>query len=93
MPKDRSSPRLQHSYGAGHGGKEATERCETCHGTATFTMPGFVHKGMDDFFGGSHGKLACQACHTRQTGAFPAGQGTVVRYRIERTCASCHTGF
>jgi hypothetical protein len=35
-------------------------RCETCHQTTAFAIPSFVHRGMDDFFGGFHGKYACK---------------------------------
>jgi hypothetical protein len=67
--------------------------CETCHSTTTFTLTTYTHDGLSDLFGGFHGKLACQACHTRETGLFPAGRGTAVRYRVGRTCAACHQGF
>jgi hypothetical protein len=72
---------------------QLSETCETCHGNATFTMATFVHRGMDDFFGGFHGGLTCQSCHKQETGVFPARRGTAVRYRLERTCAACHKGF
>jgi len=67
--------------------------CETCHTTTTFSLPNYVHKGMDDFFVGVHAGLACQSCHKRETGSFPAGPGITVRYRVGRTCAACHKGF
>ena len=68
-------------------------RCETCHQTAAFAVPSFAHKGMDDFFGGFHGKYACKACHQTETAVFPAGRGTAVRFAVGRTCAACHRGF
>jgi hypothetical protein len=67
--------------------------CETCHGTATFTLPAYTHQGLDDFFRGFHGQYPCESCHRRETGVFPAGTGTTVRYRVGRTCAACHPGF
>jgi hypothetical protein len=68
-------------------------RCETCHQTATFKLPAFTHRGMDDFFGGFHGKYACKDCHKTETGAFPSGQGTAVRFKVGRTCTACHRQF
>jgi hypothetical protein len=72
---------------------QVAAQCETCHDTATFAVPGFVHKGMEDFFGGVHGRYACVVCHKTETGLFPAGRGTAVRFQVGRTCASCHRGF
>ncbi|MEQ1897707.1 MAG: hypothetical protein ABL971_10025 [Vicinamibacterales bacterium] len=68
-------------------------RCETCHQTASFAITPFVHKGMDDFFGGFHRKYACKDCHKAETGTFPAGKGTTVRFLVGRTCAACHPRF
>ena len=67
--------------------------CDTCHSATTFALPGYTHEGMSDFFGGFHGKYTCVSCHKRETGLFPAGEGTAVRYRVGRTCAACHQGF
>jgi hypothetical protein len=39
---------------------------------------------------GGHATLACNACHKTETGDFPAGRGTAVRYAVEATCVSCH---
>ena len=68
-------------------------RCETCHQTATFAVSAFVHKGMDDFFGGVHGRYACKDCHKPEQRDYPAGRGTAVRFMVGRTCAACHKGF
>ena len=67
--------------------------CESCHQTDSFMLPDFIHKAMDDFFGGFHGKYACKDCHRSETGTFPAGRGTAVRFLVGRTCAACHRGF
>lgn len=72
---------------------QVAAQCETCHDTSTFTVTAFVHRGMEDFFGGVHGRYACVACHKNETGVFPAGRGTAVRFQVGRTCASCHRGF
>jgi hypothetical protein len=68
-------------------------RCETCHQTATFVVSAFVHKGMDDFFGGLHSRYACKDCHKSENRTYPAGRGTAVRFKVGRTCADCHKGF
>jgi hypothetical protein len=68
-------------------------RCESCHQTASFGVSSYTHTGMDDFFGGFHGKYACKDCHKKETRAFPAGQGSAVRFMVGRTCASCHRAF
>lgn len=75
-----------------HLGQVATQ-CETCHGTTTFKVSAFTHEGMDDFFGGVHGRYSCEACHKKETGLFPAGSGTAVRFKVGRTCQQCHRGF
>jgi hypothetical protein len=69
------------------------ERCETCHGDTTFKLPKYTHQGLADFFAGFHGKLACIACHKKETGMFPTGAGTAIRFRVGTTCKSCHAGF
>lgn len=66
-------------------------QCETCHVTSAFKIANYTHKKFADFFAGNHGKLTCGACHKRQTGSFPAGDGTAVRFRVGTTCASCHS--
>jgi hypothetical protein len=68
-------------------------RCETCHQTDTFAVSKFTHRGMEDFFKGFHGQYACAACHKTETGRFPAGQGTAMRFQVGRTCAACHPQF
>jgi hypothetical protein len=65
-------------------------QCATCHATSSFTLLVYTHRGMDDFFSGSHGRLPCRSCHKNETGQFPAGQGTAMRFKIGRTCAACH---
>ncbi len=69
---------------------QVTAGCPTCHSTASFKILAYTHVGMDDFFGGFHGKLPCRSCHKTETGQFPAGRGTAIRLKVGRTCASCH---
>jgi hypothetical protein len=68
-------------------------RCETCHQTTSFAVTAFVHRGLDDFFGGFHGKYACADCHKMESGRFPAGEGKAVRFQVGRTCTSCHRAY
>lgn len=65
-------------------------QCERCHSTSAFATPAYKHRGFEQFFAGNHGKLACAACHKKDTGQFPAGSGTAVRYRVGTTCVACH---
>jgi len=70
-------------------------RCETCHTSASFKQPTrYVHlrEKKSGFFVAAHAKADCQACHKKETGAFPSGKGTAVRYTADpAACASCHT--
>ena len=65
-------------------------QCASCHATASFTLLTYAHRGMDDFFTGVHGRLPCKSCHKTETGQFPAGYGTAMRFKLGRTCAACH---
>ncbi|MGE0043846.1 MAG: cytochrome c3 family protein [Vicinamibacterales bacterium] len=65
-------------------------RCETCHSTTTFKLPGYTHRGLDDFFTGAHKRAKCEACHERAVDDFPAGRGTAVRFKTGTTCVNCH---
>jgi hypothetical protein len=68
-------------------------RCETCHSTTTFKVTAYIHRGLEDFFAGFHGKYACRSCHKNETGTFPAGTGKAVKFTVGRTCAACHPRF
>jgi hypothetical protein len=72
---------------------QVEQRCQACHSEASFAVPNYTHRGLADFFAGFHGKLACAACHKKETGAFPAGRGTTVRFRVGTTCRACHPNF
>jgi hypothetical protein len=69
---------------------QVDSQCATCHATASFRMLTYAHRGMDDFFTGSHGRLPCRSCHKTETAQFPSGFGTAIRFKIGRTCAACH---
>ncbi len=65
--------------------------CATCHSTETFKVPTFKHPGSPEFWKGAHATAPCAKCHKAEAGAFPAGEGTAVRYRgFKASCASCH---
>ena len=73
---------------------QLNQRCDTCHATTTFLMgSSFVHRGIEDFFRGFHGRYTCKHCHKQERGQFPAGNGTAVRYIVGRTCAACHPQY
>ncbi|TAM44077.1 MAG: hypothetical protein EPN53_17190, partial [Acidobacteria bacterium] len=67
--------------------------CQTCHSIAAakFAAVGFAHAGARFQLTGKHASVACAKCHGRETGQFPAGPGTAVRYvGVATACASCH---
>jgi hypothetical protein len=65
--------------------------CETCHTTSSFKVAAYKHRNPQaDFFVGRHVGPSCEACHKRVTAAFPAGNGTAVRFQVGTTCISCH---
>lgn len=75
-----------------HLGQEGTQ-CESCHTIAQpkFLLPGFVHMKTGFALTGKHETTACALCHKVETGAFPAAQGTAVRYKgVGRECRACH---
>jgi hypothetical protein len=67
-------------------------RCGLCHTEDTFALPKYVHPApIRPLLVGSHGTLACRACHKSETGTFPAGRGVAVRFKgFGTACASCH---
>ncbi len=67
--------------------------CASCHSIQAprFAAPGFDHGRVAFALSGAHTRVACQKCHRQETGAFPAGHGTAVRYSgVPPACASCH---
>jgi hypothetical protein len=73
---------------------QLNDDCEGCHTTASFHLPGYQHRNarrLPGFFVGRHAAVACAACHQPATGAFPAGSGTAVLFRIDSSCVACHT--
>jgi hypothetical protein len=68
-------------------------QCKRCHTTASFSIFSYKHTGLSQIFGGLHGSLRCQACHKTETGTFPGGHGTAVRFKVGTTCIECHPRF
>lgn len=75
-----------------HAGQEGTA-CEACHSikAARFAADGFSHAKTAFALTGRHESLVCADCHKRETGAFPAGTATSVRYKgTPAQCRACH---
>lgn len=71
---------------------QLTSRCQTCHNDTSFAVRSFRHAGSDAavFSAGRHARAACQACHKRVTGRFPAGAGTAIKFTVDGRCTACH---
>ena len=70
---------------------QVSGECATCHSTDTFGLSAYTHTGLSDLFTRLHGGLACQSCHKTESGQFPKGKGTAIRFKVGRTCVSCHS--
>jgi len=65
--------------------------CATCHSTATFKVSSYRHRGQELMFRiGNHASLPCRSCHKVETGRFPAGPGTTLRFKVGESCLDCH---
>ena len=68
--------------------------CDACHTVAGFARPTMVfdHQKRTAYpLQGAHQRVACEKCHARVKGSFPAGAGETVRYKPLRTeCSACH---
>ena len=68
--------------------------CENCHSIqkARFALENFSHAKTGFTLTGRHEPLPCVQCHKQETGVFPAGSGTAVRWKgVARECRACHT--
>jgi hypothetical protein len=75
-----------------HLGQEGID-CHVCHSpkAAKFALAGFSHERTGFALTGRHERLACEKCHKRETGTFPAGVGTAVRLKGSALeCRGCH---
>jgi hypothetical protein len=75
-----------------HLGQEGAE-CQTCHTLqrAKFAVADFSHTKTRFALVGRHESLTCAQCHKAETGTFPAGSGTAVRYKgVGTECRACH---
>lgn len=64
--------------------------CNRCHSTDTFKVRAYEHASLTPLFRSFHQRLPCLSCHKTETGAFPAGPGTAIRFKIAAACATCH---
>ena len=70
---------------------QLSQRCESCHDTTAFELPGYVHSKKDArFFVGPHLETGCETCHKPVTGRFPARSGTAVQFKVTTDCVGCH---
>jgi hypothetical protein len=70
---------------------QVDDACGRCHTADGFTVTSYAHPGLDYLFSvGNHNALPCAKCHKRESGRFPAGQGTTIRLTVARTCVGCH---
>jgi hypothetical protein len=75
-----------------HLGQVGTD-CERCHTVAAvkFAPDRFSHDRASFTLTGAHAPLACEKCHTTETGSFVAGAGTAVKLTgVPSECVSCH---
>ena len=75
-----------------HLGQEGAE-CQTCHTVQRpkFALPDFSHTTTRFALTGRHQSVACAECHKPETGLFPSGSGTAVRYEgVATECRACH---
>jgi hypothetical protein len=70
---------------------QVSAACGTCHSAASFTLSTYTHTGLGDLFAPFHGRLPCQSCHKSETGQYPKGRGTAIRFKVGRTCSTCHS--
>jgi hypothetical protein len=68
-------------------------KCASCHTVdgAGFKATNFLHESTSFPLTGAHERAACARCHVSETGVFPAGSGTAVRFAAtDRECDACH---
>jgi len=70
---------------------ELGERCESCHGTTTFTIHEYVHREGGEFFAGDHEPVPCRECHRSIDDFDPVvPDGILSLNSLDRNCATCH---
>ncbi len=68
-------------------------QCTSCHSieAAKFAPVRFQHDRTAFALTGRHQGLECKACHKIESGTFPGGKGSAVRFHgLAAQCASCH---
>jgi hypothetical protein len=72
---------------------QVAQDCRTCHsvGAIAFAADRFDHARTAYRLTGAHTSVACEKCHRRETGVFPSGAGSAVRFALTGArCATCH---
>ncbi|MFI5181067.1 MAG: hypothetical protein ACHQPI_06730, partial [Thermoanaerobaculia bacterium] len=72
---------------------QVSRDCASCHtvDAAKFAVARFDHSRTKYPLTGKHVPLDCAKCHRKETGTFPAGNGTAVRLTgLPTDCKSCH---
>nr|MCU0305865.1 cytochrome c3 family protein [Thermoanaerobaculales bacterium] len=67
--------------------------CARCHTVdeVAFAAARFDHGATDFALTGRHAAVPCETCHKRETGDFPGGAGTAVRFTdMSDACVACH---
>ena len=67
--------------------------CASCHTVdeERFSASAFDHSQSAFSLTGKHAAIECVKCHKRETGVFPAAEGSAVRFKgVDGTCQSCH---
>ncbi len=68
-------------------------QCAACHSVTaqTFKQVTFDHSRAEFPLTGKHATIECITCHKTETGEFPAGPGTAIRFKgTSGACITCH---
>ena len=84
------SPACSSCHADVHKGKLGAD-CQSCHQTRSFRVPSFDHAKDEGFYGGGHGRVACERCHAPRPAAgarAPVGSWTFAG--LAKDCKGCH---
>ncbi|TFG87577.1 MAG: hypothetical protein E4H17_03265, partial [Gemmatimonadales bacterium] len=66
--------------------------CQSCHGTGSFAVTSYTHRGGGEFFQGEHANVVCESCHRSLAG--PPSDDPVRTVLFSNVasddCATCH---
>jgi hypothetical protein len=76
--------------------EEFGARCESCHSTSQFSVAGFRHASMPEFFAGEHAAVTCAACHVPSPTVRPSIECVACHVdvhagQVGTACVACHT--